>query len=188
MSFQNTDLQMQTTCQHWSAATLWPPCPLGSQPVCSHTHSQFGPLQTAACAKTLGDWPPLRTPLSPLPSPLPLTPSATDHCLLSLSSTALLVRGAGRIVTLLSGPPLQPPPLPTRPDPIHSPQKHHLYHPTVREWERGRDGARRGKKTRRGERRWRPRREGGKGRGEKGRENERHLNGCCAVCRKVSVK
>lgn len=35
-------------------------------------------------------------------------------------------------------------PRPTQPDPIHSPQKRHLYHPTVREWARSRDGARRG--------------------------------------------
>lgn len=29
---------------------------------------------------------------------------------------------------------------------------------------------------------------GREGKREKGRENERHLPGCCAVCRKVSVK
>lgn len=29
---------------------------------------------------------------------------------------------------------------------------------------------------------------GREGKGEKGRQNERLLNGCCAVCRKVSVK
>lgn len=71
------------------------------------------------------------------------------------------------------------PSLPTRPDPIHSTQRHHLYHPTVRERER--DGARRGKKTRRGERRWRLRRER-----RKGREREREQEASAWVLRCLS--
>lgn len=97
------------------------PCDLlaPQQPTCVHTHPQrhiFLPppppnssLHQDPGRLTPPPPTPPRTPHSPLPSPLPLSPSATDHCLLSLSSTALLVWGAGRIVTLLSGPPLQPP-------------------------------------------------------------------------------
>lgn len=78
-------------------------------PIITHISVLF---QWRPCIRILGglNTPPLQTPF---PFSLPLTPSATDHCLLSLSSTALLVRGGGRIVTLLSGPPLCP--LPFRP-------------------------------------------------------------------------
>lgn len=126
------------------------------QPVCScthpptHTQTYSGPLLSVACVKTLGDCPPSHQPPTPtqpsvrpfprLSSPLPLTPSAMDHCLLSLSSVALLVWGGGGrtnryiiVWSSLAPPPPLRPPLPTRPDPIHSPQKRHLYHPTVRE-------------------------------------------------------
>lgn len=64
-------------------------------------------------------------------------------------------------------------------------KRHHLYHPTVRERERetgqGEERKQGGEKGDDGL--------GGKeGKGEKGKENKRHLPGCCAVCPKVSVK
>lgn len=100
------------------------PCDLlaPQQPTCVHTHPQrhifHPPAPNSSLHQDPGRLTPppttTTTPHSPLRSPLPLSPSATDHCLLSLSSTALLVWGAGRIVTLLSGPPLQPP-LPCQP-------------------------------------------------------------------------
>lgn len=73
--------------------------PLSNQPVCTHSHRhalQPHPNNSLQNRKTLGDWHPPSpicpcTPHSPLLHPLPLTPSAADHCLLSLSFTALLV-------------------------------------------------------------------------------------------------
>lgn len=117
--FLKYSMQIQPTCQHWNAATLWPLCLSAANQWANtlpKTHFQPPPpsLTRQLASRpwdTAPPHPPPYAPHSPLPSPLPLTPSATDYCLLSLSSVALLVWGAGRNVTLLSGPPLHPPPL-----------------------------------------------------------------------------
>lgn len=67
MSFQNR-LQMRTTCQHCSAATLWPPCPSAAS-LCAHTltDTYFNLIPTTAYRKTLGDWhPPPSAPVHPI--------------------------------------------------------------------------------------------------------------------------
>lgn len=138
MSFQNS-LQMRTTCQQCSAATLWPPCPSAAS-LCARTltDTYFNLIPITAYRKTLGDWHP--PPHLPLYTPFSSSPS---------TPTDPLSGGPLFTFTLLHGPaglggraeslhyclvlPCIPPPLPTWPDPIHRPQKHHLYDPTVRE-------------------------------------------------------
>lgn len=158
MSFQNR-LQMRTTCQRCSAATLWPPCPSAAS-LCAHTltDTYFNLIPTTAYRKTLGDWhPPICpcTPHSPLLHPLPLTPSAAHHCLLSLSFTALLVWGAGpnRYIIVWSS---LASPLPCQPGLTPFTDLKSTICMTQQSGSKGeRDGARRGMKTRQGERRWR---------------------------------
>lgn len=187
MSFQNR-LQMRTTCQHCSAATLWPPRPPAAS-LCAHTltDTYFNLIPTTAYRKTLGDWhPPICpcTPHSPLLHPLPLTPSAAGHCLLSLSFTALLVWG-GRAESLHYCLVLPCFPLPCQPGLTPFTDLKSTICMTQQSGSKGeRDSARRGMKTRRGERGWRLRTEGR----ELEREKERHLKGCSTGSPKVSIK
>lgn len=113
--------------------------PLSSQPVCTHSHRHvLQPHPNNSLQKDPGR-------LTPPPPSAPVRPillfSIHSHwppqrrtiVYFHSPSRPCWSGGPGRIVTLLSGPPLHPPPLPTWPDPIHRPQKHHLYDPTVRE-------------------------------------------------------
>lgn len=177
MSFQNTDLQMQITCQHWSTATLWPLCPSAAN-LCAHT-----PTRTHISA------PSQQRPASRPWEAAPRNPS--------LSSPAdPLSDGPLFTFTLLHGPAgpggpaeslhyclvLPCNPLPSRP----SLTPFTVLKSTIcitqqsgseREGEMGQEGERKqgGEKGHDG-------RGGRGGKGEKGSENERHLNGCWAVC------
>lgn len=187
MSFQNR-LQMWTTCQHCSAATLWPPCPSAAS-LCAHTltDTYFNLIPTTAHRKTLGDWhpPPSApcTPHSPLLHPLPLTPSAADHCLLSLSFTALLVWGAGPNRYIIVWSSLAPPFPPNLAWPHSQTSKAPSVWPNSQgvrergtaqegEWKQGGEKGDDGWERRKGN--W--------------RENERHLKGCSTDSPKVSIK
>lgn len=65
MSLQNRLAKTQTKCQHWSAATLWPPCLSAAYAhTPTHSHTYFSPLTSVDCVETLGDWPPPCTPIS----------------------------------------------------------------------------------------------------------------------------
>lgn len=162
MSFQNS-LQMWTTCQHCSAATLWPPCPSAAS-LCAHTltDTYFNLIPTTAHRKTLGDWhPPHLPPVHPI-----LLCSIHSHwppqrrtiVYFHSPSRPCWSGGPGRIVTLLSGPPLHP--LPSQPGLTPFTDLKSTICMTQQSGSKGeRDGARRGMKTRRGERRWRLRTE-----------------------------
>lgn len=115
--------------------------PLSSQPVCTHSHRHvLQPHPNNSLQKDPGRLTPPPPPHLPLYTPFSPSPS---------TPTDPLSGGPLFTFTLLHGPaglggraeslhyclvlPCIPPPLPTWPDPIHRPQKHHLYDPTVRE-------------------------------------------------------
>lgn len=136
--------------------------PLSSQPVCTHSHRHvLQPHPHNSLQKDPGRLTPPHppppicpcTPYSPLLHPLPLTPSAADHCLLSLSFTALLVWGAGpnRYIIVWS---CVASPLPCQPGLTPFTDLKSTICMTQQSGSVGeRDGARSGMKTRRGERR-----------------------------------
>lgn len=151
--------------------------PLSSQPVCTHSHRhvlQPHPNNSLQNRETLGDWHPPPLPHLPLYTPFSSSPS---------TPTDPLSGGPLFTFTLLHGPaglggraeslhyclvlPCIPPPLPTWPDPIHRPQKHHLYDPTVREW--GREGRRKKGNENKAGRKEMTAENGGKGIGERER-------------------
>lgn len=73
---------------HWDLCT---PCTPPTGPHAhTHKHTRFCPPFNSGLRQDHGRLNPRLQ--SPFPCPLPLTPSAKDHCLLSLSSTVLLVR------------------------------------------------------------------------------------------------
>lgn len=118
---------------------------------------------------------------TPFPCPLPLTPSAKDHCLLSLSSTVLLVWwGPAESLHYCLAHHCNPPSLT---DPAW-PHSQYSKAPSVSPNSQGvRDRKEEGRKHSR---------EKGDvglgGRRGKDSENKRHLLACWAVCREVSVK
>lgn len=91
--------------------------PLSSQPVCTHSHRhvlQPHPNNSLQNGKTLGDWhpPPPSAPVHPIllfsiHSHWP--PQRQTIVYFHSPSRPCWSRGPGRIVTLLSGPPLHPP-------------------------------------------------------------------------------
>lgn len=132
--------------------------PLSSQPVCTHSYRHvLQPHPNNSLQKDPGrltPHPPICpcTPHSPLLHPLPLTPSAAGHCLLSLSFTALLVWG-GRAESLHYCLVLPCLPLPCQPGLTPFTDLKSTICMTQQSGSKGeRDGARRGMKTRRQER------------------------------------
>lgn len=187
MSFQNR-LQMRTTCQQCSAATLWPPCPsAASLCACTLTDTYFNLIPITAYRKTLGDWhPPPSAPAHPI---LPFSihshwpPQRWTIVYFHSPSRPCWSRGPGRIVTLLSGPPLHPP----SPANLAWPHSQTSKAPSV--WPNS-QGVRERGTAQEGE--WK---QGGE-KGDDGwerrkgnwRENERHLKGCSTDSPKVSIK
>lgn len=162
--------------------------PLSSQPVCTHSHRHvLQPHPNNSLQKDPGRLtpPPICpcTPHSPLLHPLPLTPSAADHCLLSLSFTALLVWGAGpnRYIIVWSSL--------ASPSPANLAWPHSQTSKAPSVWPNS-QGVRERGTAQEGE--WK---QGGE-KGDDGwerrkgnwRENERHLKGCSTDSPKVSIK
>lgn len=162
MSFQNR-LQMRTTCQQCSAATLWPPCPSAAS-LCARTltDTYFNLIPITAYRKTLGDWHPPHLPLYAPFSSSPSTP--TDPLSGGPLFTFTLLHGpaglGGRAESLHYCLVLPCIPLPCQPGLTPFTDLKSTICMTQQSGSKGeRDGTRRRMKTRRGERRWRLRKE-----------------------------
>lgn len=156
---------MQTTCQHCSAATLWPPWPSAAS-LCAHTPTDtyFNLIPTTAYRKTLGDWHP-PPPHLPHYTPFSSSPSTpTDPLSGGLLFTFTLLHGpaglGGRAESLHYCLVVPCIPLPCQPGLTPFTDLKSTICMTQQSGSKGeRDGARRGVKTRRGERGWRLRME-----------------------------
>lgn len=105
---------------------------LASICVCAPIITHFCPFPMAALHQDPGG-----TEYTPIADPFPLFPPTDPLSDGPLFTFTLLHGPAGprgrtnRYIIVWSS--FVPPPFPTRADPIHSAQKHHLYHPTVRQ-------------------------------------------------------